>query len=101
VAAVVTETSLDPAPDPAECDVGEMVNVQPAWVTVNVWPAIVAVPTRWPPGLAAIATLVVPFPLPEAPEAIVRNEALLVAFHWHPAGAVTETLLDSAPTAAE
>jgi hypothetical protein len=33
----------------ADFDVGEIANVQltPAWVTVNVWPATVSVPMRW------------------------------------------------------
>jgi hypothetical protein len=50
--------------------------------------------------LAAIVKFVVPFPFPEAPDVIVRNDALLVAVHAHPGGAVIVVLPEPCPAPA-
>ena len=60
-----------------------------ACVTVNVCVAIVRVPVRAEPVLAAMAKPTAPFPEPLAPLVIVSHEALVVAVHAHPLGAVT------------
>jgi hypothetical protein len=49
--------------------------------------------------LAAIVKLTVPLPLPLAPAVIVSHEALLVAVHAQPAGAVTATGVPAPPAA--
>ena len=69
-----------------------------ACVTVNVRPAIVSVPIRDAPVLAATLNATVPFPLPVAPEVIDNHASLLDAVQGHSADAVTVTLL--APPAA-
>jgi hypothetical protein len=78
---------------PAAGDVtvsGATVNVHPpAWVTVNVWPAIVSVPVRCPPGFAAAAYVTLPGVLPLAGLVIDNQSALAVADHAHPPGAFT------------
>ena len=73
-------------------DVNDAVQPRPACVTVNVRPATVSVPMRWTPlGFAATLKLVVPPPLPLAPDVIVSQLLLLlVAFQVHPARAVTD-----------
>ena len=61
-----------------------------AWVTVNVWPAIVTVPTRTVVvGFAATVMLTAPLPLPLAPPVTVIHGALLTAVHQQPLEAVT------------
>jgi len=61
-----------------------------AWLTVNVWPAIVSVPVRAAPALAATVKLTEPPPLPDAPAVIVIQSGLLdVAVQAQPAAAVT------------
>ena len=74
--------------------------VAAACVTVNVAPAIVSVPVR-PVNAAFAATLkpTLPDPFPDPPEVTVIHAALLVAFHVHPAAAVT-VLLPVPPAAA-
>jgi hypothetical protein len=47
--------------------------------------------------LAATVILTVPFPLPLAPDAMVRNEALLAAVHPQLASAVTATFTVAPP----
>jgi hypothetical protein len=56
-----------------------------AWFTVNVCPAIVRLPLRAPPLLAATLNVAVPGPLPLAGEVNVTQDAWLVAVHAHPA----------------
>ena len=63
-----------------------------AWFTVKVCPAIVSVPLRALPVLAATLKPTVPFPLPLVPEVIVSHDALLLAVHAHPLVVVTATL---------
>jgi hypothetical protein len=73
-------------------DVNAAVQPRPACVTVNVLPATVSVPMRWTPlGFAETLKLVVPPPLPLAPDVIVSQPLLLlVAVQVHPARAVTD-----------
>ena len=72
-----------------------------ACVTVNVRLAIVTVPDRAAPVLAAIAIETAPLPLPLAPEVTVIHGALLTAaVQLQPAGAVTETGAIAPPAAA-
>ena len=57
-------------------DAAESVNVQPSpWLTVNTCPAIVIVPFRPSPVVAAATNWTSPLPLPVAPEAIVSHGA--------------------------
>jgi hypothetical protein len=63
-----------------------------AWFTVKACPAIESVPLRALPVLAATLKPTEPLPLPLAPEVIVSHDALLLAFHAHPAVVVTATL---------
>ena len=64
------------------------------WLTVKVWPAMVSVPTRCVPVLAATEKLTVPLPTTVAPAVMVNHEALLVAAQLQlPGVAVTETEL--------
>ena len=76
-----------------EAEVGEMEKVQTnaAWDTVNVCPAIVRVPVRADPPLAAIVKLTVPVPLPVALAMIVNQLTLATAVHEQPLPAVTDT----------
>jgi len=80
------------------------VNVQAgaaaAWFTVNVWVAMVAVPLRPPPVLAATVSATDPFPLPCVGETEI-HEALLDAVHEHPAPADTLTMPLSPAAGAE
>ena len=65
----------------------------PAWLIVNVWPAIVIVPLR--PAVAVFAATLyatVPLPLPLLPLVIEIHEALLAAVHPQPVPAETATL---------
>src|SRR5262245_55622980 len=63
--------------------VGEIENVQgaAACASMKVCVAIVAVPVRAAPGLAAIFSCTGPAPVPAAPEAIVTHDALEAAVH--------------------
>ena len=63
-----------------------------ACVTVNVWPAMVTVPERAPPVLAATLNATEPFPLPLAPEVTVTHAALLLAVQAQPLPADTATV---------
>ena len=63
-----------------------------AWLTVNVWPAIVSVPERGDVSvLAATENCTVPLPVPDAPAVTVSHETLATAVHAHPAVVVTST----------
>jgi hypothetical protein len=64
----------------------------PAWVTVNDKPAIVSVPVREPPALAATLKPTEPFPVPLPPDVMVIHVALLVAVQVQLPGVVTLTL---------
>lgn len=83
-------TATDPVPPVSAtfCVVGAIVNVHggggaAACETVNVWPAIVIVPLRAAPVLAAAVKATVPFPVPDAPLVSVSQGALAVALHVH------------------
>jgi hypothetical protein len=69
------------------------VQALPACATVNVWPAIVTAPER-PLVLvfAAMFTVTVPAPLPEAPAPIVSQAVVLLDVHVQPPGEVTDTV---------
>lgn len=70
-------------------------------VTVNVRPAIVAVPERWAlPVLAATVMLTLPLPAPLEPALTVSHEALLVAVQVQELAAVTVAVVTSPPAAA-
>jgi hypothetical protein len=58
-------------------------------VIVNVCPAIVSVPLRAEPGLAATVMLTVPLPVPEPPDVTVIQLTFGTAVHAQPAPAVT------------
>ena len=69
----------------------------PGWVPsacVIVWvrPAMVTVPVRDPPLLAAMRNATEPLPLPCAPDVMVIQDALLFAVHVHPLSVETATL---------
>jgi hypothetical protein len=70
-----------------------------ACVNVIVDPATVRVPVRAAPVFAATVNCTVPFPVPEAPWAIVMKVEPLVAVQAHPDAAVTG-ILPVAPAAA-
>jgi hypothetical protein len=59
---------------------------------VKVFPAIVIVPIRTGPVLAATEYCTVPFPLPLEPPVTVIHESLLTAVHGQPVMLVTPTL---------
>jgi hypothetical protein len=67
--------------------------------TVNVLPAIVSVPVRAVPVLAAAVKPTVPLPVPLVPDVTVSHDALLVALHRHADWVETATG-DPAPPAA-
>lgn len=64
----------------------------PAWSTVKGWPAIVIVPVRAAPALAATVKSTVPLPLPLAPAVIVIHVSAVVAVHTQPVAVVTATV---------
>ena len=90
-----------PPAAPIDCDVGliEYEHAVAAWLTVKVWPPIVAVPVRAVPVLAAAFNVTVPLPLPLEPAVTVIQVALLVVVHVHPVAADTATLIPAAPAA--
>jgi hypothetical protein len=71
-----------------------------AWFTVNVWPAIVSVPLRAGPVLAATLTVTTPLAVPLPPLAIVSHAAFGVAVHAHVAVTPTVVVPPSAATLA-
>jgi hypothetical protein len=76
------------------------VQLTPACVTVNVMPAILSVPVREDAlVLAAALNPTEPGPLPDDPEVIVSQLALLTEVHAHPGSAVTATEPVEAPAA--
>ena len=60
-----------------------------ACVTVNVWPAMVRLPERAAPVLAATLYVTDPSPLPLAPEVTVTHAAPLLAVQAQPVPADT------------
>src|SRR6187551_1998962 len=101
-----------PAPPAAAIDslVGAIVVVQlggggggggAAWLTVNVWPAMVIVPVRATPVFAATVKLTDPVPTPAAPAVtVIHDGALLTAVHAHVPPAVTAIAVPAPPAAA-
>ena len=67
--------------------------------TVNVSPATVRVPVREPPTFGSTRYPTLPFPVPDAPELIVIQEALLDAVHAH--ALVVDTSTFPVPPGAE
>ena len=67
------------------------------WLTVNVSPAIVSVPPRAAPELAATLNATDPLPVPAAPEDTSMNGELLVAVHWQSNPWVTVTAIVPVP----
>ena len=65
--------------------------------SANVWPAMVAVPARAGPLLAAAATLTPPLPVPDAPDAIDSHGSLATADHEHQLPVLTATVVVLAP----
>jgi hypothetical protein len=63
-----------------------------AWLTVNVCPAMVTVPARAAPLLAAMFIPTEPFPVPAAPDVTVIHGAPLAAVHVQAAVVVTVTV---------
>ena len=88
---VVTFTEPVVLDAPTDCEVADSeyvhgVDDTPDWLTVNVWPAIVAVPVRAAEDpFAATLISTVPSPAPLAPAVIVSHGAWLVAVHCAPA----------------
>ena len=70
-----------------------------ACVTVNARPAIVSVPVRAAPPLAATLNATVPLPAPVAPAVTVIHDALEAAVHWHVVAAATVTGVPAPPAA--
>jgi hypothetical protein len=64
----------------------------PAWVTLNVVPAMVRVPVRPEPVLGATSNVTDPFPVPVPPPVTVIHDALLNPVQPHPVATVTALL---------
>ena len=99
--AASTRSVAVPPEAPKFCVDAVTVNVHgnAACVIVKVCPAIVSVPVRSDPGLAAIANATVPFPLPDAPEVTVIQLAFDAAVHAQPLAADTPTVPLDVPKA--
>lgn len=100
--AAVTATVPLPAVDVMFVEAGEIVGTHgvPAWLTVNVEPAIVNVPVRLVVApLAATVKVAAPGPVPEAPVLTVIHGALLTAVHRQPVPTVTVLLPGPPPPA--
>jgi hypothetical protein len=100
--AAVTATLPLPALEVMVADAGEIVGTHgaPAWLTVNVEPAIVKVPVRLVVALlAATVKVAVPGPALEAPVLTLIHEALLTAVHRQPAATLTVLLAEPPPAA--
>ena len=92
-APLVTFTVPVPPAATKSCELGAILKVQPfAWLTVKICPAMLSVPVRAGPVLAAAVKATAPLPLPLAPEVIVSQFALLVAVQRQPPGEVTVTV---------
>ena len=93
-AAAPTSTRAPPPPAADAMFSGDTTNEQPVSCdTVNVCPAIVAVPERGPAVFSWIEIFTVPLPVPEAPELIPSQAAALDAVHPQPPGDVTLTFV--------
>ncbi len=76
-------------------------NEQPGdWVTVTICPAMVSVPVRVGPFVAAIVNPTVPGPAPDAVATVIQLTAL-DAVHGQPAPAVTVAMFDPPDDPAE
>ncbi len=98
---VFTPVVLEPPVAAIDRPVGDKAKLQPdaAWLTVNVFPAIVNVPVLGEVVVfAAMVNELDPAPLPLAPLVRVIHAALLAAVHAQPVGAVT--LVEPVPAAA-
>jgi len=71
-----------------------------AWLTVKARVAIVSVPVRAAPVLAATVKPTEALPVPVAPDVIVIHDALLLAVHRHALVVVTMTGVPVPPVAA-
>jgi hypothetical protein len=60
---------------------------------VTFWPATVTTPSRAAPVFASTVIVVVPFPVPLAPDVILIQGTLLAAVHPHAPLAVIDTLV--------
>jgi hypothetical protein len=87
-----TFTSLSSLESEISLGFTEYVQAGAAWVTVNVRPAIVAVPERAAPLFSATVTSTVPLPLSGPDDRIVSQSAWLDAVQAQPFGAVTVTV---------
>ena len=93
-AAAATSTRVPPPPATGAMFSGDTTNEQPVSCdTVNVCPAIVAMPERGPPMFSWIEIFTVPLPVPEAPELIPSHAAPLDAVHAQAAPDVTLTFV--------
>jgi len=108
VADAVTVVEPEPPVSDTDCAFGAIVKVQAGggggggadWDTVNVWPAIVRVPLRAAPVLAAALNATVPLPFPVAPLVTANHGTLAVALHAHDA-ADAVTAVDPVPPASD
>lgn len=93
--AVIDTVPLPPAAVKAWL-VGEIENVHgaAAWLTVNVCPAIVTVPLRAAPVVAATLSPTVPAPVPAPPAVTVIHGAFDADVQLHPSPADTDTEAD-------
>jgi hypothetical protein len=84
---VVTATVPVPPSDPIWYVVGFSVYAHPCepsdWVTLNWWPAIVMLPVRGGPVVAAISNVTAPVPVPLAEGRIVIQSESATAVHVH------------------
>jgi hypothetical protein len=94
VAPVVTATDVCPPAASTDTCSGAIVNVQDSpWFTVNVRPAIVAVPAREPPVFGSIESWTAPLPEPRSPDVTLIQGTLLVDDQLQPAVAATFTVV--------
>lgn len=83
------------------CVSGATSKVQPGdCVTVRAWPAIVTVPLRVGPDVAATFRVTVPGPVPPGVAVVIQSTSL-EAVHGQPAPAVTVTACDPPAAPAE
>jgi len=66
-------------------------------LTVTICPAIVTVPVRAAPALAATVNDTIPFAVPLDPDAIEIHATVLTAVHGQPVEAVTDTDIPAEP----
>jgi hypothetical protein len=97
--AIVTFVEPLPPADVIEALVGLMDDAHdPSWVTVKVWPAMVAVPVRDGPVLADALIVTEPLPDPVPTPTTASHATLLAAVHEH-AGSATWTATVVVPPA--